>query len=187
MRKDVVRLVTSNAHKFEEMSQIADEYGVKLEILNAQKIEIQADSLEEVARYSALLLFEMYRVPLVVDDSGLFIEELKGFPGPYTNFVKKTLDIDGILRLMTGVKQRRAYFETVICYVDEREVRTFSGRVYGRITERPSGEKGFGFDPIFAPDGSDRTFAEMTVDEKNKYSHRAKAFRKFLEYYTGRQ
>ncbi len=169
------------------MSQIASEYGVRLEMLRAQKIEIQADSLEQVSRYSALLLYETYNVPLIVDDSGLFIEELKGFPGPYTNYVKRTLDIDGVLRLMNGVKNRRAYFETIICYVDEAEIRTFSGRVYGSIADKASGEGGFGFDPIFIPDGSEKTFAEMTIEEKNKYSHRAKAFRKFLEYYIGRK
>ena len=179
-----ILLVTSNENKYKEMSEIAKDYGIKLTWLNLPKPEIQADTLEEIVRYAAITLFQLIRKPLIVEDSGLFINALNGFPGPYTNYVRRKIGLEGVLKLLEGVSDRSAYFKTVLCYVDERETLLFEGIVTGRISNEIRGTRGFGFDPIFIPDGEMRTFAEMSVEEKNKYSHRSKAFKSFLEYYT---
>lgn len=183
MKREEVKVVTGNKRKFEEMNQIALQYGIKLDMINLPKFEIQADRLEDVVRHAASVFYSMLNEPIILEDSGLFIEALNGFPGPYTKFVKKTLDIKGILKLMENEKNRNAYFKTALAYVDENEIRIFTGEVHGKISEKAVGNKGFGFDPIFIPEGSDKTFAEMEIEEKNKYSHRSKAFKKFLDFY----
>lgn len=178
-----IKLVTGNKNKFEELNEIAKQYNIQLEMINLPKFEIQSDKLEEIVRYAALVIYTMLKEPILLEDSGLFIDALKGFPGPYTKFVKQTIGIEGILKLMSNVENRRAYFKTALAYADEGEIRIFTGEVYGKISYEARGNKGFGFDPIFIPENSDKTFAELDISEKNKYSHRGKAFKKFLEYY----
>lgn len=182
-REGKIKVVTGNKNKFNELNEIAKEYNIQLEMINLPKFEIQADTLEEIVKYSAALVYSMIKEPIILEDSGLFIEALNGFPGPYTKYVRETIGIDGILKLMKNVENRRAYFKTALAYADESEVRIFTGEVYGEISYEARGDKGFGFDPIFIPNGCKKTFAELDIHEKNKYSHRSKAFRKFLEYY----
>lgn len=183
MRKGELKVVTGNPHKFQEFQLIAGDK-VKLYKIDYPKLEIQADTLGEIVRYSAVTLYSVFREPMILEDSGLFIAALKDFPGPYTNYVKRTLDCEGILKLMEGIGDRRATFKSVIAYVDREELRLFEGEVYGTISFERRGEGGFGFDPIFIPAGSSRTFAEMSIQEKSVISHRAIAMRKFLEFYT---
>ena len=119
----------------------------------------------------------------MVEDAGLFIEALKGFPGPYSSYVYKTLGVQGILKLMEGVKRREAYFLSAIAYAEPGlEPKVFLGKVEGFIVPEARGSKGFGFDPIFQPKGSEKTFAEMGVEEKNRFSHRAKALSALAEW-----
>ena len=186
-RNNEIILVTSNEHKYMELNEIAKGYNISLRWVNIPKPEIQSDNLEEIVRFSAVILYNQLKSPLIVEDSGLFIEALNGFPGPYTNYVKRTIGLEGILKLMQGVKNRTAYFSTVMCYVSESELKIFEGRVYGKISDEIRGEGGFGFDPIFIPNGENRTFAEMSIEEKNKYSHRSSAFKKFIDYYLYRK
>jgi XTP/dITP diphosphohydrolase len=128
-----------------------------------------------------------------VEDAGLFIDALDGFPGPYAAYVYKTIHNSGILKLMKNLPDRKAKFQSVIAYCDEQTVcdpTCFEGEVKGEITpieRKEQGKSGFGFDPIFQPDGSKKTFAEMTIDEKNGCSHRAKAIRRFAEWYRKQQ
>ncbi|WP_420857166.1 XTP/dITP diphosphatase [Stygiolobus caldivivus] len=182
--KNSILLVTSNENKYKEIAEIAKDYKVELEWLKIPKLEIQADTLEEVVRYSAIVIFQLVKRPLIVEDSGLFIKSLNDFPGPYTNYVRRKLGLEGILKLLEGKNDRSAYFKTSLCYIDEARQLLFNGTVNGRISDTIRGEKGFGFDPIFIPEGESRTFAEMSTEEKNRYSHRSKAFKAFLEYYT---
>ncbi|AWR97152.1 XTP/dITP diphosphatase [Acidianus sulfidivorans JP7] len=182
-KKEEIKIVTGNKRKFEELNEIAKQYNIKLSMINLPKFEIQADSLEEVVRHAASVIYTMLHEPVILEDSGLFIEALNGFPGPYTKFAKKTIDINGILRLMTNIENRNAYFKTALAYVDDSIIKIFDGEVHGKISYEARGKEGFGFDPIFIPDGCNKTFAELSLEEKNKYSHRSRAFRKFLEYY----
>ncbi len=170
--------VTSNKHKLEEAAKIMKLYGIELYMVPAAKSEVQASRLEDVALLAARYAYEELRKPLIVEDAGLFIDALKGFPGPYSSFVFKTVGVNGILKLMNGVDDRRARFKAAVAYIDGNCEVVFTGEVEGTITLEPRGTKGFGFDPIFVPLGEKRTFAEMSVDEKNRYSHRAKALRK---------
>ncbi len=171
-------LVTGNRHKLEELSLVLRDYGVELYMLDTPKIEVQSNSLEVIALGAARKAYSRTRVPLIVDDSGLFIEALRGFPGPYSSYVYKTIGVEGILRLLRGVPDRRACFHAVIAAIVPPYEKVFHARSCGFITESPRGAGGFGFDPIFAPEeGDGRTFAEMSIEEKNRYSHRAKAAR----------
>ncbi len=179
-----IKLITGNEGKFKEMSEIAEREGIQLEWINCPKVEVQADTIEEISIHSAIDSYLSFKSPLIVDDSGLFVEALNGFPGPYTKFVRKTIGINGILKLLSNVENRRSKFETVITFTDGKKTLTFHGDVVGKVSEEPKGERGFGFDPIFIPDGSHKTFAEMDISEKNRYSHRSKAFLKFLEFFV---
>ncbi|MEM0351350.1 MAG: XTP/dITP diphosphatase, partial [Archaeoglobaceae archaeon] len=149
------------------------------EWLKKEYEEPQGSSLEEIAIKSAKNLAREINSPFFIEDSGLFIESLNGFPGPYSSYVFKTIGNDGILKLMEGVENRKAYFKAVIAYFDGSKILTFDGIVYGEIAREMRGKKGFGFDPIFLY--GDRTFAEMG-EEKNLVSHRRRALEKFFKY-----
>jgi XTP/dITP diphosphohydrolase len=120
---------------------------------------------------------------VVVDDTGLYISALNGFPGAYAAFVQKTIGNSGILRLMEGITDRTANFITAAAYADGRNIEAFVGEMPGRIALAPSGEEGFGYDPIFICDGQTRTYAEMNISQKIALSHRTKAFTSFLDWY----
>ena len=171
---------TGNIHKLNEVKPIAERYGICLEqmIESRAKVEIQSSDLIEIARYAVLENYKLFKKPVLVEDAGLFIEALNGFPGPYSSYVYKTIGVNGILKLMEGVDNRRAYFMSVAAIVYEPFFIIETARVEGVITKEPRGSGGFGFDPIFVPRGSKKTFAEMSIDEKNMYSHRAKAVSK---------
>ena len=180
-----VYMVTGNRHKVEEARRILERYGVELVQANARKLEIQSESIEEIALTAARHAYLQLRRPLIVEDAGLFIEALKGFPGPYSSYVYKKLGVKGVLKLMEGVRDRRACFKAAIAFVAPGVERVFTGEVCGWIAREARGSGGFGFDPIFVPEGEDRTFAEMSIEEKNKYSHRARAFKKLGEWIVG--
>ncbi|BBD74015.1 non-canonical purine NTP pyrophosphatase [Sulfodiicoccus acidiphilus] len=180
-------IVSANRHKFLELAELAKDRGIKVEFANLSKVEIQANSLLEVSRTGAMLAFSQLQRPLIVEDAGLFVEALNGFPGPYSSYVFKTIGIEGILDLVRDRTDRSAFFQSVITYVDREQVVSFEGKVEGEIALSPRGRGGFGFDPIFIPRGSKLTFAEMDVRTKNLLSHRAVAFSKFLDFYAPRR
>ncbi len=174
-----VIFITSNEGKYREARAIGEKYGVNVGWMQMEYLEPQGNDLEEIAKKSAEILSEKVDSAFFLEDSGLFVEALNGFPGPYSSYVFKTIGNPGIIKLMEGVENRDAYFLAVIAYWDGNEVRTFTGRVDGRIAEEVRGDKGFGYDPIFEYNG--RTFAEMG-EEKNEVSHRRKALEKFFEW-----
>ncbi|MEM1618193.1 MAG: XTP/dITP diphosphatase [Desulfurococcaceae archaeon] len=175
--------VTSNIHKYNEVKPIAESLGIELELCTDLKLEIQSDSIEEVVLKSAMIAYAVLSKPVLVEDAGLFIEALNGFPGPYSSYVYRTIGIKGILKLMEGVKDRRACFKSASAVAFSKGVIVATGEVHGEIVLEPRGDKGFGFDPIFIPVGESRTFAEMTIEEKNSKSHRAISTRRVLEKY----
>lgn len=184
MNKHVIYVVTSNPGKFREIKLILSDVA-DVRQLSVNKVEIQSDRLEEVALYSALNAYLVSRKPLIVEDAGLFIKALNGFPGVYSSYVYKTLGVNGILKLMEGISDRSAYFKSVVVYVDERGAKTFTGIVNGVIAYEARGLGGFGFDPIFIPEGYNRTFAEMSIEEKCKISHRARALQELKKWLLG--
>jgi len=179
---------TNNANKFNEARRVLAEYEIAVGMLRIKSPEIQSDNLKEIAEASVTDAFQKCKLPIIVEDAGLFVDGLNGFPGPYAAYVYKTIGNQGMLRLMENIESRKARFESVVAYLSP-EVKSpvcFNGIVAGEIVteeRRGSDESGFGFDPIFKPRNKNKTFAEMNVEEKNQHSHRAKAFRKFGKWY----
>jgi XTP/dITP diphosphohydrolase len=180
--------ITGNRGKFLEAQKLLKEFGIELEQVDLDITEPQADSLEEVVRKCAEEALKIVKENFIIDDSGLFIRSLNGFPGVYSSYVYKTIGYKGILKLLSDLTDRSAYFMTALAYGEPRgELKIFSGRVDGIITNEARGENGFGFDPIFKPLGSNLTFAEMSIEEKNKFSHRAKALRAFASWFMSKE
>ncbi len=186
----MVFFVTGNFHKFNEVRSVLSPLGLAVGMLRMKGNEIQSDYPKEIAKESAIEAFNRFHLPLIVEDAGLFVEALEGFPGPYAAYAYKTIHNKGILKLMENVQNRNATFHSSIVYLDEEtDPAVFEGEAKGEITQTErvgDGKAGFGFDPIFQPSGSEKTFAEMTIEEKNGFSHRANAVRKFAEWYTSR-
>lgn len=183
----VAFLVTSNIHKFNEARLVLNEYKIATAMLKkVGAIEIQDDDIENVAKASAVDAVKKCSLFIVVEDAGLFIEALKDFPGPNSSYVYRTIGNDGVLKLMENMANRNAYFKSVVAFLSSNMDKPlcFYGEVKGQIAEEKHGGQGFGFDPIFRPLNWVKTFAEMTVKEKNQHSHRAKAFSKFAEWYV---
>ena len=122
--------------------------------------------------------------PIVIEDAGLFINALKGFPGPFSSYVFKTIGCNGILKLMNGVMDRSANFVSMIAYARSyNEIYFFKGELPGEIALKASGTGGFGFDPIFKPNETPtKTLAELTFEQKNEISHRAKSYKKLAKF-----
>ncbi|RLF50075.1 MAG: non-canonical purine NTP pyrophosphatase, RdgB/HAM1 family [Thermoplasmata archaeon] len=177
-----VYFVTSNDKKFEEASKVFSSFAIKLERINRKYVEIQADKLEEVAEFSARYLMDNTPKPFILEDSGLFIDALKGFPGVYSSYVFRTIGLQGVLSLMEGKSNRGARFLSVVAVVHNNEVVLCRGVCEGHISHTARGHGGFGFDPIFIPRGEKRTFAEMSAADKNAYSHRGKSMRLAAKY-----
>ncbi len=172
-----MNIITSNEGKFKEYKKIFPEARMH----NVGYHEIQADTLEEVVEHALMTLKE--HAPLMIDDSGLFIDEYDGFPGVYSAYVMQTLGCKGILRLMNHVENRNSRFECVIGYMDSTgNIELFKGITDGTIICDMRGTEGFGYDPIFIPVNYEKTFAQMTTEEKNKISHRGKAMKALLRY-----
>jgi XTP/dITP diphosphohydrolase len=158
------------------------EHGYELEHLKTPYPEIQAESLEITIIPGLQWLVSKFDRPVMIDDSGLFIDSLGDFPGVYSSYVFKTLGCEGILRLMEGMEKRTARFECCIGYLEpDGDPFIAKGVAHGSISKTMRGEGGFGYDPIFVPEGDARTYAEIEVREKNSISHRGKAMSKFIE------
>jgi len=186
----IAYFVTGNMQKFREASAVLSEFNISIAMLNLEATEIQSDSIDEIAKASALEAGKKSNMPVFVEDAGLFINALNGFPGPYSSYIYRTLGCPGILKLMKEVAKRDAYFYSSVAFCDSGKsysLKCFSHKVDGNITLKERGIQGFGFDPIFEPSSEpSRTFAEMTQYEKNKCSHRARALRKFAAWYRRR-
>ncbi len=179
MRKII--FVTGNPHKFREAGDILSHVGITVEQNNCGYPELQEDELEPIARFGARWAADKLDNDVMVDDSGLFIEALHGFPGPYSAYVFDNLGNTKILKLMEGETNRRAVFKCVIGYCRPgEEALVFSGEVKGEIAKDIRGNAGFGYDPIFEVDGV--TFGEMNEEEKNRLSHRYRALMSFAEW-----
>lgn len=188
MKKEIL-IATHNAHKKEEIQQILGEnftvtsltdYNIHDEIVE------DGDTFHVNALIKAQYCYDTTGKPSLGDDSGLVVEALDGRPGIYSaryagdhDFAK---NMSKVLEELEGVENRKAYFVTVMCLVDETGTNYFECRVYGNLTKEVRGEKGFGYDPIFIPENYEITFAEMKAEDKNKISHRKKAIEQFLEF-----
>ncbi len=179
---------SSNENKFLEIQSFLEwekkenKENVKIRFSSPAIKEIQSDSIIEIAEDKAKKAFDSIKSPVIVEDDGLFIEELNGFPGVYSSFVFKTIGNKGILNLLANNEKRRARFLSVFSFFDGNTIETFGGETAGHIATEifPSG---WGFDPIFKPENEDLTYGELNLQKKNEISHRSKAFRQFLMWY----
>jgi XTP/dITP diphosphohydrolase len=185
MQKAILFL-TSNPHKFKEAKTILKPYNIKLIKKPAKGLEIQSDSVEKVALVCAQDAYKRLRVPLLVEDSGLFISALRGFPGAYSAAIYDKIGCEGILRLLAQERRRSAKFVCALAYADSSGVRLFKGVASGFIATRAFPGAGFGYDPIFIPRGYSKPFS-LLAQEKDKISHRAKAFRLFGRFMLKKQ
>jgi XTP/dITP diphosphohydrolase len=178
--------ITSNKSKFLEAQEKLKILNIKLVQKNLGYPEIQANTLKEVTRFGVAYIQKKFSHPFIIEDAGLFIDILKGFPGVYSSYIYHTIGCKGVLKLLEGTEiGRTAMFRSVYGYKkpDKKPV-FFIGECHGTISREEKGESGFGYDPIFVPDGKARTFAQMTVVEKNNYSHRGMALEKFIDFTT---
>lgn len=177
-----VTFITGNQHKVEEAEKIFQKFNIKLKHINLGYDELQG-TLEEVSIYGAKYAARKLEEPVIVEDAGLFIKALNGFPGTYSSYVQDTLGNQGILKLMNGIGDRYAEFRSVIGYcTPTTEPEIFLGRVSGEIATQEKGELGFAFDPIFMVPELGKTFGELTTEEKNKFSHRKNSLELFVKW-----
>jgi XTP/dITP diphosphohydrolase len=180
----MISFVTSNEHKFREIRSIFLEYGLEVQWTRMSYEEIQGESTASISEDSCRKLQGMISAPFFLEDTGLYIPPLGGFPGPYSSYVNRTIGNSGILKLIEN--DRRAYFETVVSLSYGGSIYRFEGRLNGTIAPSESGTGGFGYDPIFIPDGYGTTLSEMGENEKNKISHRRKATEGLVSFLKGR-
>ena len=179
-------LITGNEAKLAEVKEILSPYGIEVIKANIEKVELQGN-IEEISLRAARLAAMEILEPVVVDDSGLYVDMLRGFPGPYSSYVYSTIGNQGLLSLLKDERNRGASFRCAVSYVDPllRVEKTFLGEVRGYIRYDQGKPGGFGFDPIFSPFAPNGiAFSELSVHEKNYMSHRGQAFRKLGEYLT---
>ncbi len=174
-----LQVITSNIGKLNEFRAVLP----NTEIIhnNEDCYEIQADTLEEVVISCIDQLLAKGLNDFILDDSGLFVDSLDGFPGVYSSYVLRTIGNEGLLKLMENVPDRTARFKSCIgAHIGSHTI-IAHGECQGKIDFAQKGNGGFGFDPVFIPDGYDETFAELPLEEKNKISHRGNAIRSFAK------
>jgi XTP/dITP diphosphohydrolase len=183
-------VATNNAHKLKEIAAIL---GQEIELLSLKDIQCYADipetadTLEGNARQKAMYIYENYGMDCFADDTGLEVEALGGAPGVFSaRYAGEGHDSEAnmqkLLKELAGKENRKAQFRTVICLIRNGKEHLFEGIVKGEIIQEKRGGEGFGYDPIFVPEGYDLTFAELGDDVKNTISHRARAVEKLCQF-----
>ena len=181
---------TNNQHKVQEVRSLLNNSFTLITLAEAgidRDIPEPHATLEENAREKSMTIYQLTGSDCFSEDTGLEVAALGGAPGVrsarYAG-AQATADqnIDKLLQALTSQQSRAAQFRTVISLIEQGTEITFEGICKGRIAETPSGKKGFGYDPVFIPEGATRCFAEMDLDEKNQYSHRQKAFDQLKNY-----
>ena len=176
--------ITSNKGKAVEAKSKFSKIGIDVVQKNLGYPEIQAHTLEEVAFFGAQFIQNKFDKPFFLEDAGLFIDALDGFPGVYSAHVFHTIGCKGVLKLMKNVENRNATFRSVIAYSEpDKDPVIIIGECHGVISKKELGKNGFGYDPIFIPKSQKKTFAEMETDGKNKFSHRGKSLEKLLDFF----
>ena len=184
---------TQNENKAQEIQSLLPEYFKILTLKDIKcfdDIEETADTLEGNSLIKASFISETYNLNCFADDTGLEIESLDFRPGVHSARYagpdkSAAANIDKVLSELEGKTKRNAQFRTIITLILNSSTFTFEGIVHGEIISEKRGENGFGYDPIFIPEGALKTFAEMTLTEKNQYSHRARAFQKMIVFLSG--
>jgi XTP/dITP diphosphohydrolase len=187
-KKEIIYFITENNNKFEEVLNIFNKENLDylLKQLDVRTFEIQADSIMDVAKFKLNSVKEKINASFFIEDAGFFVDiPLNGFPGIYSSYVLRTIGNEGILKLINDFGRSKAHFSAVIAlyFKPTNKIYYFEGNVQGRISNKIRGKGGFGFDPIFIPHSlPERTFAELSIEEKNLISHRGIAIKKLVNF-----
>ena len=176
-----IQFATSNPYKVSESNVVGELFGIEFTQVMGNYPEIRDEDVANVAREGAKHVFNRVGERIIVEDTGLFINELNGFPGSFSSFVFHKIGNRGIIKLLDGFTDRSARFISAIGYCDKNGIRVFEGVAEGTITLESRGSEGFGYDPIFVPKGNELTFAE-DPELKNLVSHRRMAFEKLCKW-----
>jgi len=182
MKIDKLTLVSGNPAKAREVERILE---IKLETQKIDLDEIQELDLEKVAMHKLIQAYEIVKDPVIVDDVSFEVKAWNGFPGPLIKWLLKASGGDNatvMLKMLEGVEDRRVTAKLAVGFHDGKTARVFIGEVSGTVSTEISGENGFGWDPVFIPDGWDITFAQMDPSEKDKISHRGQALKKLSDF-----
>ena len=182
-----ITLVTGNKAKIINTTNKLKPYGIEVDSIKMETIEIQADTAEEVAAYSAKYAANILNKTVLKIDSGLYVEELKGFPGPYTHYCEDTIGNKGLLKMLKGLKNRKAEFREALAYCKPgEEPVVFSSITKGKIALRESGKYGWSWDFLFIPEGKDVTLGHFEDEERfNLWDD--SAYKELGEYLTNKK
>jgi len=177
--------VSSNENKFQEAERILSNLGVQINFYKTILEEIQSNDLNDIAEKKAINAYDLIQKPVIIEDDGLFINSLNGFPGPYSSYVYDTIGNKGIMNLLENSQVRDANFVSIIAYCDnDYGVKLFESSIPGKISSVIE-KGGWGYDPIFIPDGESKTYAN--VSDKDKFSHRSASLKKFSNWFLDKQ
>ncbi|HKI44379.1 MAG TPA: RdgB/HAM1 family non-canonical purine NTP pyrophosphatase [Balneolales bacterium] len=187
-------LASRNQNKIEELRAILEPLDIELlaapDFPELEEVEEDGDTLEANALKKARYVYEVTSLPSLADDTGLEVDALDGRPGVYSaRFAGENVtyqqNVEKLLRLLQDwpiLDDRKARFRTVIAFIENQNEHVFEGRCDGHITTDQRGSGGFGYDPVFLPDGFEQTFAELSLETKNEISHRGRAVQSFIEW-----
>jgi len=176
---------SSNENKFQEVERILSNLGVQINFYKTILEEIQSNDLNDIAEKKAINAYDLMQKPVIIEDDGLFINSLNGFPGPYSSYVYDTIGNKGIMNLLENSQVRDANFVSIIAYCDnDYGVKLFESSIPGKISSVIE-KGGWGYDPIFIPNGESKTYAN--VYDKDKFSHRSAALTKFSNWFLDKQ
>ena len=186
--ENIIYFVTGNTNKFNEGLEVFTKESVKIDLKqkDIETTEIQAETLRDVALFKLNSVKHKINSSFFIEDAGFFVDiPLGGFPGVYSSYVLKTIGNEGILKLINNYENSKAHFSAIISlyFKPLDRIIFFDGDISGRISEEIRGESGFGFDPIFIPDSiPEKTFAELSLHQKNQISHRGQAIKKLISF-----
>lgn len=171
--------ITGNENKAREFSEIV---GIDVPHQKVDVPEIQSDSLEEISKAKAVSAFEVLKKPVIIEDVSMELDALGGMPGPFIKFFITAIGPKGISDTARALGNDKARVRINYVLYDGKDFNIFANTVEGSISSEPRGESGFGFDPVFIPEGLNKTYAEMSSEEKNKVSHRRKPIQEIAEF-----
>jgi XTP/dITP diphosphohydrolase len=188
-----IYFVSHNIYKYSEIKSIVDNRITDLHLKFCKRniTEIQDQKIEKIAIEKAKFAYNIVKKPIIIEDDGLFINSLNGFPGQYSSYVLKSIGNRGIIRLLKGYRDRSAFFKSVFVYSNGIIIKVFCGKINGKISSTIK-DDGWGYDPIFIPfnnnnndNKSDTTFAKLNkMNKKNELSHRRIALDKFVKWFN---
>jgi XTP/dITP diphosphohydrolase len=185
-----IYFVSNNLNKYSEIKSMLDDKIIDLDLKFCKQdiIEIQDDKIENIAMEKAKSAYSIVNKPILIEDDGLFINSLNGFPGQYSKFISKSIGNKGIIRLLKSSSDRSAFFKSIFVYNDGIIAKLFYGKINGKISSTIT-TGGWGYDPIFIPlkrnNKKGITFAKLSqTNKKNELSHRRIAFYKFINWFN---